>query len=86
MIPARFQIHHFAETYGKQTLKGILVSNEKMSCRRTKSPFYTLRRLKDVYKSHNGSSWRFEEGVSHACDLFYGILPHNQWIRIEQYS
>ena len=44
------QIHHFAETYCKQTLNGILLGNEKMSCRHTRSPFYTLRRLKDVLR------------------------------------
>ena len=77
-VKITIQIQHFAETYGKQTLKGILLNNEKMSCRHTKSPFYTLRKLKDVFKSHNGSSWRFVERMSHACDLFYGTSLHNQ--------
>ena len=31
----------FAEKHGKQTQKGFLMSNEKVSCRHTKSPFYT---------------------------------------------
>ena len=40
-VEITIQIHHFAETYGKQTLKGILLRYEKMFCRHTKSPFYT---------------------------------------------
>ena len=47
-VKITIQIQYFAETYGKQTLKGILLSNEKMSCRHTRSPFNTLRTLKDV--------------------------------------
>ena len=47
-VKITIQIQHFAETYGKQTLKGILLSNEKMSCRHTRSRFNTLRTLKDV--------------------------------------
>ena len=46
-VKIKIQIHHFAIYYGKQTLKGVLFSNEKMSCRHTKSPFDTLRRLKN---------------------------------------
>ena len=42
------QIQCFAENYSKQTLKGILLRNETMSCRHTKSSFYTLRRLKHI--------------------------------------
>ena len=48
IVKITIQIQHFAETYGKQILKGILLSNEKMSCRHTRSPFNTLRTLKDV--------------------------------------
>ena len=44
----------FAENHGKQTQKGFLLSNEKMSCRHTKSPFYTLR-----YPGPRGFSWFF---------------------------
>ena len=42
------QIQCFAENYGKQTPKGILLRNETKSCRHTKSSFYTLRRLRHI--------------------------------------
>ena len=44
-VKITIQIQHFAENYGKQTLKGILLSNEEMSCRHTKSPFCSLRSI-----------------------------------------
>ena len=63
-VKITIQIHPFAETYGKQTLNGILLSNEKMSCRHTK--YFTKAKR------------RFAERVSQACDLFYRMLLHNQ--------
>ena len=45
-----------AENYGKQTLKGILLSNEKMSCGHIKSPFHTLQRLKDMFCGEDESA------------------------------
>ena len=61
-----------AENYGKQTLMGILLSNEKMSCGHIKSPFYTLQRLKDMFCGKDESA--------EACDLFcsFSISLHNQ--------
>ena len=47
-VKITIQIQCFAENYSKQTLKGILLRNETMSCRHTKSSFYTLRRLKHI--------------------------------------
>ena len=47
-VKITIQIQCFAENYGKQTPKGILLRNETMSCRHTKSSFYTLRRLRHI--------------------------------------
>ena len=68
----------FAENHGKQTQKGFLLSNEKMSCRHTKSPFYTLWRLEHVL-------WKKWVRLVTSLTAF-SILLHNQYIRTEQYS
>ena len=47
-VKITIQIQCFAENYGKQTPKGILLRNQTMSCRHTKSSFYTLRRLRHI--------------------------------------
>ena len=54
----------FAENHGKQIQKGFLLSNEKMSCRHTKSPFLYFTKAKTC----------FVEKVSQACDFFYSIF------------
>ena len=52
-------------------LKGILFRNEKMSCRHTKSPFYTLRRLKHIF-------WKEWVRLSVTSFTAFSILLHNQ--------
>ena len=47
-VKITIQIQCFAENYGKETPKGILLRNETKSCRHTKSSFYTLRRLRHI--------------------------------------
>ena len=68
-----------AENYGKQTLKGILLSNEKMSCGHIKSPFYTLQRLKDMFcgKDESAEAW-----TSFTAFQFHYTISKLEWNNI----